>query len=55
LKAHVIHTPEVQAHVRDSLAIIGLKEDPTTEEMDSHLERFNSLILRASIAKLSID
>jgi hypothetical protein len=55
LKAHVIDTPEEQAHIRDSLAIIRLKEDPTAEEMDSHLEWFNSLILRAFIVKVSID
>ncbi len=55
LKTHQLDSPEEQAQVRDALATIRLKDDPSAEEMEIHLERFNSLLLRARTASLKID
>src|SRR4051812_7577426 len=55
LATHQLDSPEEQAQVRDALATIRLKEDPSAEEMEIHLERFNSLLLRARTASLRID
>jgi hypothetical protein len=55
LATHQLDSPEEQAQVRDALATIRLKEDPSAEEMEIHLERFNSLLLRARTASLKID
>jgi hypothetical protein len=50
MATHQLDSPEEQAQVRDALATIRLKEDPSAEEMEIHLERFNSLLLRATVA-----
>jgi hypothetical protein len=50
LETHQLDSPEEQAQVRDALATIRLKDDPSAEEMETHLERFNSLLLRARTA-----
>jgi hypothetical protein len=55
LAADQLDSPEEQAQVRDALASIRLKDDPSAEEMEIHLERFNSLLLRARTASLKID
>jgi hypothetical protein len=52
---HQLDSPEEQAQVGDALATIRLKEDPSAEEMEIHLERFKSLLLRARTASLKID
>jgi hypothetical protein len=38
LATHQLDSPEEQAQVRDALATIRLKEDPSTKEMEIHLE-----------------
>jgi hypothetical protein len=55
LATHQLDSPEEQAQVRDALATIRLMDDPSAEEMETHLERFNSLPLRARTASLKID
>ena len=55
MDVHRLDTPEEQAQVRDALATIRLKEDPTAADMEKHMDKYNSLLLRASIAQLKID
>jgi hypothetical protein len=47
LATHQLDSPGKPAQVRDGLASIRLKEDPSAEEMEVHLERFNFLLRRA--------
>jgi hypothetical protein len=47
LATHQLDSPEEQAQVRDALATIRLKDDPSAEEMGTRNERFNSFLLSA--------
>jgi hypothetical protein len=51
---HKQDTPEEQAAVRDALATLRLGENASADQMETHLEDFNVLLLRAMTAKLAI-
>ena len=51
---HKQDTPEEQAAVRDALATLRLGENASADQMETHLEDFNVLLLRAIMAKLVI-
>ncbi|KAK4685970.1 putative transposase, partial [Tremellales sp. Uapishka_1] len=52
--AHQLDTSEMRADIRRSLALLRLGKDATAEEMDSHMERYNSLTLQSYTAGLLI-
>jgi transposase InsO family protein len=54
LDTNSLEDPETQAEIWNEFARMHLEEDPTAKQMEQHIERYNSLLLKASYAGLNI-
>lgn len=54
LETNSLEDPETQAEIWNEFARMRLDEDPTAKQMEDHMEKFNSLLLKASYAGLNL-